>query len=47
MSSTTDAILGYQVMTDYMLYIFFLVFAIALFWRLFASQIKSILYPKP
>jgi len=45
-ASTTQVMLGYQVQMDYMLAFLFLVFAIALFWRIFNSQIKSILYPR-
>lgn len=45
MSSSTDMILGYQVQLDYLLYTFVFALCLAFFWRIFASQIKSILYP--
>lgn len=45
-ATTTDILLGFQVQADYWLYVFFTGFAFVLFWRLFASQIKSILYPR-
>jgi hypothetical protein len=46
-TTSPDYMLGYQVQADYWIFVVFFAIAMVLFWKIFAGQIKSILYPRP